>query len=135
VIRPPGQGGLYLGGGPANIFQRLTANATFTQVDILSGQLKYKLAGMLYGSGAPSIFYKDHYNYRSSQSHYSPQEIPHNGALSNDLLKCGRDYFILFSNCRFKLKETLPRNIFFIIFLSPSSLFCEEGLLYMDPIG
>ena len=58
VIRPPGQGGLYLGGGPANIFQRLTANATFTQVDILSGQLKYKLAGMLYGSGASSIFLK-----------------------------------------------------------------------------
>ena len=45
VVRPPEQGGLYLGGGPANSFQRLAANSTFTQVDILSGQLKYKLAG------------------------------------------------------------------------------------------
>ena len=44
-MRPPVEGGLYLGGGPANMFQRLAANSTFTQVDILSGQLKYKLAG------------------------------------------------------------------------------------------
>ncbi len=49
LVRPPGQGGLYLGGGAGNLFQRLATNATFTQVDILSGQLKYKLAGMARG--------------------------------------------------------------------------------------
>ena len=50
ILKPPREGSILVSkpGGVGNIFQKLSTNSTFSQVEILSGRLKYKLSGKPY---------------------------------------------------------------------------------------